>query len=488
VQDIDPYRDKLIFDTTSLEKASSTPDGAIVVYTQNYTGRAPKAKFIVQDDHTSSTVDWKNNQCCSPEEFEEYYDDFMDHVTTTSHYTQELYAGADEAYQIKLEIHTSTAWQALFANNMFIRDRHAPQPPLKSWKLYSFPEFQEEASVLINFDKEMILIAGTWYAGEIKKSVFTVLNHLLPSDEVLPMHCSVNVDSAGNNPAIFFGLSGTGKTTLSADTARRLVGDDEHGWSNSGLFNFEGGCYAKVIKLSHENEPEIWDAVQKRGAILENVKLLADHTPDFEDATITENTRGSYPLYHIPHVVESGTCGHPQNVIFLTCDAFGVLPPVSKLGPEEAIEQFMMGYTAKVAGTEAGVTEPVATFSHCFGAPFMPRPLPVYARLLKQKIEEHGVNCWLVNTGWSGGGYGIGERMPIEVSRAVVRAILSGELAKSSFVRHQATQLSIPQITSDVRLNQYLVPERTWGDLQEYEISAADLMYMWSSQMKKLGL
>lgn len=464
-----------------------TATGALIVGTGKCTGRSPEAKFIVEDESTADAVDWENTQSMSPAEYSVFYRQYIEHVNSSRHYTQVLYAGNDHDHQLQLAVHTSTAWQALFANNMFVRHRKSKTTPSELWHLYSFPEYSEDPKVVINFDCRTILIAGTLYAGEIKKSVFTVLNFILTDEDILPMHCSVNVDTEGENAAVFFGLSGTGKTTLSADYGRRLVGDDEHGWSARGLFNFEGGCYAKVIDLTKSSEPEIWDAVQRPGAILENVVVNFDGKPDFTDSTLTENTRGSYPIHHIPNAIPSGEAGHPSNIMFLTCDAFGVLPPVSRLLPEEAVRQFMMGYTAKVAGTEAGIDEPVATFSPCFGAPFMPRPAEVYAGLLREKIEERNVSCWLVNTGWSGGGYGTGERMPIGVSRAAVRSIISGELNQVPFTRHEPTQLSIPRTCPNSTLNEYLVPEDSWKDKEGYARAAKNLMEMWSAQMNKFS-
>ena len=353
-----------------------------------------------------------------------------------------------------------------------------------------FPEMENDPKVVICFHEKKIVITGTHYAGEIKKSIFTVLNFILPEKGILPMHCSVNTDKDGKNPAIFFGLSGTGKTTLSASDDRILIGDDEHGWSSTGLFNFEGGCYAKVIDLSREHEPEIWNAVQQPGATLENVVISDEGEPLFDRSDHTENTRGSYPIEHIENASRIGTCGHPNNIIFLTCDAFGVLPPVSKLSIEEAVQHFLLGYTAKVAGTESGITEPVMTFSHCFGAPFMPRKANEYADILRKKILEHDVHCWLVNTGWSGGSYGTGARMPIAVSREVVRQILSGDLAKVDFSKHVHTGLTIPTATSSELLNEYLVPEQRWEVVdinatkgkEKYTDKASYLMNEWKKR------
>ena len=478
-------RKQLLNTACAEENVKIAPCGSLIVATGQCTGRSPKAKVIVRDTLTMANIDEKNNQFCSSEVFKVFEEKFMRHVSSTMCYQQNLYAGADERYQIQLSIHTSSAWQGVFANNMFITERSSGEAPLEHWSLYCFPEYSKDPRVMINFSERKVFITGTWYAGEIKKSIFTALNFILPSFDVLPMHCSVNVSTEGDNAAIFFGLSGTGKTTLSADRHRVLVGDDEHGWSADSLFNFEGGCYAKVIDLSESSEPEIWNAVQQPGAILENVIQDHEGNPDFSDKTLTENTRASYPLDHIPNVLSGGVCDHPNNVIFLTCDAFGVLPPVSKLEGQEVIDQFLMGYTAKVAGTEAGVTEPQATFSHCFGAPFMPRKPEVYAELLAQKVKEHSVNCWLVNTGWSGGQYGTGDRMPIEISRAVVREILCGDMHKRQFHLHTPTGLTIPCASGESSIDDYLIPEEKWKDKNEYAATAKKLMDMWSEKLKK---
>ena len=461
--------------------------GAIVVYTGKCTGRSPNAKFIVIDDKTADKIDWKNNQKISVEDFSSHIKSVKSYCASLDNvHTQCVYAGKDEKEQIGLTVRNSKMWQALFANNMFVRSRSSYDSVETKWDLYCFPEYGNVPEVFINFSSNEITITGTHYAGEIKKSVFTVLNYILPEKDILPMHCSVNVDNSGKNAAIFFGLSGTGKTTLSADSNRVLIGDDEHGWSSRGIFNFEGGCYAKVINLSKEAEPEIWDAVQGPGAVLENVVVSNEGIPKFDAKDYTENTRGSYPINRIPNASRTGTCAHPTNIIFLTCDAFGVLPPVAKLSVNEAVQHFLMGYTAKVAGTESGVNEPVATFSHCFGAPFMPRPPEVYADLLREKVKDHDVKCWLVNTGWSGGAYGKGVRMPISVSRTVVNLILSGEMSECDFTEHRYTNLKIPMSTPNSELNNYIVPEYNWDDLNDYESTVFKLMEMWSNRLNDM--
>ena len=475
---LNPERQALAKIAQSRENAIRLECGALSVETGKCTGRSPRAKYITVDSLTSDIVDWKNNSGCTSEQFNAIKDlvssrmDELDEV-----YVQQVFAGSDPRCRIKVEITTSLAWQSIFVKNMFIEPS---APELESygsadWKLFCCPSASEEPKVVVSFEQKEIYICGTFYAGEIKKSIFTVLNFILPSVGILPMHCSVNEDVNGGNAAVFFGLSGTGKTTLSADDSRSLIGDDEHGWSSDGLFNFEGGCYAKVINLSKLAEPEIWEACQTSGAVLENVVIKNNH-PDFNDNSLTENTRGSYDLSRIKNASKSGMSGHPKNVVFLTCDAFGVLPPVSKLSPKEAT----------VAGTESGVTKPEATFSHCFGAPFMPLPAKVYAGLLREKIEEHNVNCWLVNTGWTGGPYGTGRRMPINVSRAIVNKIISGELADKKHVEHEYTKLMIPADCGE-EINEYLRPENTWENLEAYKMHAKNLMSLFAEKLESFA-
>jgi phosphoenolpyruvate carboxykinase (ATP) len=481
-------RKQLVAAVYDSKETKNLKSGAVSVYTGLHTGRAPTAKYIVCDEETKAQIDWNNNQKMSNKEFSEFLEKAKRHEASLSEvYIQHLFAGRDEEHQLALTIRNSKIWQALFANNMFVRNRDSDTPPVEHWDLYCYPEMHDEARVLINFSSHDIIITGTHYAGEIKKSIFSVLNYVLPQKDILPMHCSVNVGIDGLNSAIFFGLSGTGKTTLSADSNRMLVGDDEHGWSSQGLFNFEGGCYAKVINLSKELEPEIWEATQGPGAVLENVVVSKEGIPMFDRKDHTENTRGSYPIERIPNSSSTGICGHPDNIIFLTCDAFGVLPPVTLLSNDEAIDHFLMGYTAKVAGTESGINEPIATFSHCFGAPFMPRPPKVYANILRRKVESHNVKCWLVNTGWAGGGPASGKRMPIQVSREIVRKILSGEMVKLNFYKHVPTGLSIPQTTNNSLLDRYIAPEAQWPDTEDYMAEASRLMKMWSNRLNELG-
>ncbi len=421
--------------------------GSLVAETGKRTGRSPKDKFTVKDAITADKVAWGSaNQPFPPEKFDALYERVLDYLKGKELFVQDLFSGADPKYQLPIQVINEYAWHNLFVRQLFIRptpeelQTHKPE-----FTIVSAPGFRadptrdgtnSEVFVLVNFSKKLVLIGGTEYAGEMKKSIFGVMNFVLPQRNVFPMHCSANIGADGV-AALFFGLSGTGKTTLSADPSRRLIGDDEHGWSATGVFNFEGGCYAKCIRLSQENEPQIWNALGF-GSVLENVMLdPVTRIPDYDDESKTENTRAAYPVEFIDNAVIPGFGGHPKNVVFLTADAFGVLPPVSKLTPEQAMFHFMSGYTAKVAGTEAGVTEPQATFSTCFGAPFMPLPPKVYAEMLGQRLREHDAQCWLVNTGWQGGPYGVGKRMSLPYTRAMVNALVEGKLADVS-VRNRA--------------------------------------------------
>ncbi len=483
-------RSDLIEDAIRNEGAEMSSLGAIVMKTGKCTGRSPDAKSLVADEITLNAVDWENNTKASVEEFSKMKGKVLTHLAASENqYKQRLFAGHDKNHRLKVLVTTEYAWQGLFAQNMFIKPSEYELTTYEDpdWELYCAPSASDNPCVMIDFNCQEIVITGTHYAGEIKKSIFTVLNFLLPQKKILPMHCSVNTALDGTNPAIFFGLSGTGKTTLSSDTNRLLIGDDEHGWSSDGLFNFEGGCYAKVINLSKSAEPQIWDASQKEGSILENVILDSEGVPEFDNNTLTENTRASYDLENIENASATGQCGHPKNVVFLTCDAFGVLPPVSKLSPDLAREHFIMGYTAKVAGTEAGVSEPKATFSHCFGAPFMPLPANAYADLLREKIEKHDVDCWLVNTGWSGGPYGTGNRMPIELSREIIGEIISGEMSKKEFTVHSHTGLEIPRESTGL-ISKYARPESTWSDTEEYKKASQELMSLFENKRRDLSL
>jgi len=462
-------------------------DGAFIAVTGTHTGRSVQDKFVVEDPETRADIWWgKVNQPMAPERFAGLAARVRGWLGAKPElFTQDLYAGADPAHRVRVRLVTTNAWHALFARNMFIRPAAAELAGFQpDFTILHAPEFQanpaldgcrSETVIALSFAAKTIVIAGTSYAGEIKKSIFTVMNWLLPAKGVLPMHCSANVGGKGD-VALFFGLSGTGKTTLSSDPERNLIGDDEHGWSDAGVFNFEGGCYAKVIKLSREAEPQIWDASHRFGTVLENV--IADEAGrlDLNDGKLTENTRSCYPLPYIPNIVESGAAGLPRNVVMLTADAFGVLPPIAKLSPAQAMYHFLSGYTARVAGTEKGLgKEPQATFSTCFGAPFLPRRPEVYGRMLAELMARHGADCWLVNTGWTGGGYGTGNRMPIRVTRALLRAALDGSLARVEFVRDPFFGLMVPKALPGVP-SEMLNPRDTWADKAAYDRTARDLV------------
>jgi phosphoenolpyruvate carboxykinase (ATP) len=468
--------------------------GALVSETGKRTGRSPKDKFTVKDTITENKVDWGSvNLPFDPDKFDALYDQVLEYLAGKEVYVQDLFCGADPRYQLPIQVINEMAWHNLFVRQLFIRPTaeelktHKPE-----FTIVSAPGFladpkrdgtNSEVFVIVNFTRRLVIIGGTQYAGEMKKSIFGVMNFLLPDRNVFPMHCSANVGEDGVS-ALFFGLSGTGKTTLSADPTRRLIGDDEHGWSADGVFNFEGGCYAKCIKLSEQNEPQIWNALDF-GSVLENVVLdPATRVPNYDDDSRTENTRAAYPVEHIDNAVIPGFGGHPKNVVFLTADAFGVLPPVSKLTPEQAMFHFMSGYTAKVAGTEAGVTEPQATFSTCFGAPFMPLPPKVYAEMLGSRLREHNAQCWLVNTGWQGGPYGIGKRMSLPYTRAMVNALVEGDLDEVAFEIEPSFGLSIPKEVPGVP-SELLNPRNSWKDKAAYDKMAADLSARFEKNFEK---
>jgi phosphoenolpyruvate carboxykinase (ATP) len=468
--------------------------GALIVDTGEHTGRAAKDKAIVREPESQDQVFWGDvNKDFPQDKFNALKERMMAHASARELFVQDTFAGAHPRYRLPVRIITELAWHSLFARTMFINDNAATAPHRPEFTIINFPSFQADPQrdgtrsptfILLDFSQRLVLIGGTSYAGETKKSVFTILNYLLPQRGVMSMHCSANVGQAGD-VAIFFGLSGTGKTTLSADPERELVGDDEHGWSDDGVFNFEGGCYAKVIKLSQEAEPDIYCTTRMFGTILENV--VYDHRTreiDLDDASKTENTRASYPLTSIPNIVPSGYAAHPQNIIMLTADAFGVLPPVARLSPEQAMYHFLSGYTAKVAGTEKGIKEPEATFSTCFGAPFMVLHPGVYADLLGKKMAQHNAACWLVNTGWSGGPYGVGQRMKIGHTRAMIRAILNGSLAnvetKPDPIFGVQVPVSCPEVPAEV-----LQPRHTWSDKEAYDGQARDLARRFNENFKK---
>jgi phosphoenolpyruvate carboxykinase (ATP) len=468
-------------------EARLSRDGALVADTGQHTGRSPKDKFIVRDEATENEVWWGENQPMTSEAFDLLHADFKAHARGKELFAQDLYGGADPDNRIKVRVFTEFAWHALFIRNLLIRpDRAAVQGFEPELTIVNLPSFRADPKrhgvrsqtvIAVNFARGIVLIGGTSYAGEMKKSVFTTLNYLLPREGVMPMHCSANVGPAGDT-ALFFGLSGTGKTTLSANPERTLIGDDEHGWGPNGVFNFEGGCYAKCINLSAEAEPEIYAATKRFGTVLENVVLdEATRDPVFEDGSKTENTRAAYPLEFIANASATGRGGHPKNIVMLTADAFGVMPPIAKLTPAQAMYHFLSGYTAKVAGTEKGVTEPEATFSTCFGAPFMPRHPTVYGQLLKQLIADQGVNCWLVSTGWTGGAYGVGRRMPIKATRALLAAALSGKLDNADFRIDPYFGFEVPNSVPGVEPH-LLHPRKTWADKAAYDQAAAKLVKM----------
>ena len=462
-----------------------THKGPVVTRTGLHTGRAAKDKFIVEEEETRNDIWWGQvNKAVTPTIFENMFRRLQAYLQNRDVWVQDCFAGADPRYRMPIRVVTVRAWHSLFARNMFIQaEPHELAEHVPDFTIIHAPSFQaipevdgtnSEAFILLNLRRKLVLIGGTSYAGEIKKSIFTVLNYRLPELRVLPMHCSANLGGDGD-VAIFFGLSGTGKTTLSADPKRRLIGDDEHGWSDNGVFNFEGGCYAKVIRLRRESEPEIFATTEMFGTILENVGYdVITRRLDLDDDSLTENTRAAYPLSHIPNVVKERRAGHPKNIIMLTADAFGVLPPIARLSPEQAMYHFMSGYTAKVAGTEAGVTEPSATFSACFGAPFMVRPPAYYAELLAEKVRAHESDCWLVNTGWTGGPYGTGHRMPIEHTRALLDAALDGSLADVEYEEDPVFGLKVPTSCAGVP-TEVLRPRDTWSDGQAYDAKALDL-------------
>ena len=474
-------------------EAVLTADGALRAITGQHTGRSPKDKFVVRDATTDSQIWWENNKPLSPLHFEQLYNDMLAYAEGESLYVQDLIGGADAENALPTRIITELAWHSMFIRNLLIRpERSALETFVPKLTIIDLPGFRAhperhgsrtETMIACDFVNGVILIAGTSYAGEIKKSVFTALNYLLPAKGVMPMHCSANVGPDGDT-AVFFGLSGTGKTTLSADPKRTLIGDDEHGWGENGVFNFEGGCYAKTIRLSAEAEPEIYATTKRFGTVLENVVLDENGVPDFDDGSLTENTRAAYPLHFIPNASDTGISGHPSTIIMLTADAFGVLPPIAKLTPEQAMYHFLSGYTAKVAGTEKGVTEPEATFSTCFGAPFMPRHPSEYGNLLRDKIAENGVSCWLVSTGWTGGAYGTGKRMPIKATRGLLAAALDGSLNDAEFRVDPNFGFLVPVAVEGVDPS-VLDPRSTWADTAAYDAQAKKLVDMFIANFAK---
>lgn len=470
--------------------------GPIVVRTGQHTGRSPNDKFIVKESSSQDNVWWgKINQSMEENKFDHLFDKMKAYIQNKEIYVQDCFAGADKDFRLGLRVITETAWHNLFARNMFrrISSREELEKHVPDFTIIDMPDFHadpkidgtnSEVFIVINFAKKLVLIGGTHYAGEIKKSVFTILNYLLPLKNVMSMHCSANVGTSGDT-AVLFGLSGTGKTTLSADPKRRLIGDDEHGWSDKGIFNYEGGCYAKVIRLSKEAEPDIFEVTRRFGTVLENVTIDADtRLLDLNDDTLTENTRAAYPLNFIENIEPSGEGSHPKNIIMLTADAFGVLPPVAKLSEAQAMYHFLSGYTAKVAGTEKGITEPKAAFSTCFGAPFLVLNPSVYANLLGKKIRQQKADCWLLNTGWTGGPYGIGSRMKISYTRAMLDAILSGELSKVETREDPYFGLHVPVACPNVP-QEVLDPRNTWKNKEDYDKAAHRLANMFHENFKQ---
>lgn len=470
--------------------------GPLVVRTGHHTGRAPKDRYIVREAGTEANIWWGDiNKPFEPEKFDALYNKVMAYFQGKNAFVQNVYAGADPRYRLSVRVITEKAWHSLFVRNMFIR---VPVEELEGFKpdftVIHAPSFHairevdgtnSSSFILINFARKVVLIGGTNYAGEIKKSIFSIMNYTLPIERgVLTMHASAN-EGSGNDVAVFFGLSGTGKTTLSTDAERTLIGDDEHGWSDEGIFNLEGGCYAKVIRLSPTGEPEIFSTTRQFGTVLENVGMdMANRRVDLDDETLTENTRASYPITHIANANRSGMGGHAKHIIFLTADAFGVMPPVSKLTTEQAMYHFLSGYTAKVAGTEAGVQEPSATFSACFGEPFMPLSPVAYAEHLAERIEKHGASVWLVNTGWTGGPYGVGSRMKLNYTRAMIHAILNGELDTVETWTEPHFGLAIPKTCSGVP-DDVLNPRSTWADPAEFDAKAQQLAGLFHSNFEK---
>ncbi len=478
-------------------EATIVAGGPLCADTGHHTGRSPKDKHTLVDALTENTVWWDGNRKINKEHFENLYQDILAHCKGKKLFAQDLYGGADPKYRIKTRVFTELAWHSLFIRTLLIRpDRADLAGFVPDLTIIDLPSFKPDAKrhggregsdtqVAIDFTRKIVLICGSSYAGEMKKSVFTTLNYYLPAQNVVPMHCSANVSKDGKESALFFGLSGTGKTTLSQDPNRTLIGDDETGWGPDGIFNFEGGCYAKTIKLSRDAEPEIWDATNKFGAVLENVMVdPVTRIPNYDDDSKTENTRSAYPLESIPNASRTGRAGHPKNVIFLTADAFGVMPPIAKLTPSQAMYHYLSGYTAKVAGTEKGLVGVQPEFSTCFGSPFLPRPPAEYGELFRKYITEHNVDCWLVNSGWTGGKYGVGRRMPIKATRALVTAALNGSLKQADFRTDPYFGFAVPTSVPGVEPH-LLNPFKTWKDKAEFDKTARDLVRMFQDNFTK---
>lgn len=489
---------ELVEHTLNIGEGVLTDTGAIAIRTGKFTGRSPDDKFTVKDANTETSVDWssKFNIPFTTAQFDALHKRVLAYLENRKLYVVDAVACADPKYRIGIRLIAEKPWSAMFAINMFINPSNKEiQTANPDWIILNAPGFMADPAIdgtrqsnfaAIDFTKKIILIGGTGYTGEIKKGIFTILNYTLPLERnVFPMHCSANQGKDGDT-AIFFGLSGTGKTTLSADPNRSLIGDDEHGWSEEGVFNFEGGCYAKTINLSPEGEPEIYEAI-KFGAILENIGFVeGTRTPDYAFSGITENTRVSYPLEHIPNALQPSVGNHPKNIFFLTCDAYGVLPPISKLTPGQAMHHFISGYTARVAGTEAGVTEPKPAFSQCFGAPFLPLHPVQYATMLSDRMQKHKTNIWLVNTGWSGGQYGVGSRMKLRYTRAMIQAALEGKLQNETFETLPIFGLEIPKNCPEVP-TEILNPRNTWADKTAYDKQAIHLANLFNANFEKFA-
>ena len=487
---------ELVEEALKNNEGSLTDTGALMCDTGKFTGRSPKDRFIVKDDKTENTVWWGDvNIPMTEAHFDGLQAKMIKFLEDKKVYVRDAYAGADKTYRLNLRVINTKAWQNLFCYNMFLRpDRYKLESFDPNFTIICVPEFMANPEVdgtrqanfaAINLKKRVILIGGTGYAGEMKKGIFSVLNYILPHEEnVLSMHCSANIGLENHDTAIFFGLSGTGKTTLSADPMRGLIGDDEHGWTGSNVFNFEGGCYAKVIDLTREKEPEIFDAI-KFGAIVENTRFIeGTRTIDYENSTVTENTRTAYPIHHISNAVSPSVGGIPKNIFFLTCDAFGVIPPIQKLNKAQAMFHFISGYTAKVAGTEAGITEPQTTFSACFGSPFLPLHPTRYAEMLGEKMEQYDVNIWLINTGWTGGPYGIGSRIKLPYTRAMITAALTGKLNNVGFRTHSIFGTQIPMTCPDVP-SEILSPRETWKNDTAFYAKANELAAAFNANFEK---
>lgn len=488
---------QLVEAATSRGEAVLTREGAVKAETGKYTGRSPKDKYIVEEAITKDKVDWGSvNRPISSDVFENLYNKVMEHLKKQDAlYVFKGFAGADPESRLAIQTVNEYAWHNLFAHQLFIRPTAEELAAHEAeFTVVYAPTFHadpavdgtdSETFIIVSMEKKIILIGGTEYAGEMKKSIFSIMNHILPEKGILPMHCSANVGKDGD-VALFFGLSGTGKTTLSADQDRKLIGDDEHGWSDNGVFNIEGGCYAKTINLSREHEPQIYDAI-RFGSVLENVVVDPEtRIPDYSDGSLTENTRAAYPIQAIDNIVDPSVAGHPKTIVFLTADAFGVLPPISKLTKEQAMYHFLSGYTSKLAGTERGVTSPEATFSTCFGSPFLPLHATVYAEMLGQKIDEHGVDVFLVNTGWTGGEYGVGNRMKLSYTRTMVRAAIKGELHDVETEQEAIFGLQIPKQIEGVPAN-ILNPRDAWADKESYDQKAKELSQKFQENFKKFG-